>query len=89
MIPGRRQQGCRGSANRERCNGYLMTAYAAVVDSTFYRVRHGFAAINNAITANYQAWERQIHSPRPGQLTRNGAAEIIEIMLRPWLPYSQ
>jgi hypothetical protein len=51
MIPGRRQQGCRGSANRERCNGYLMTAYAAVVDSTFYRVRHGFAAINNAITA--------------------------------------
>ena len=55
MIPGRRQQGCRGSANRERCNGYLMTAYAAVVDSTFYRVRHGFAAINNAITANYRA----------------------------------
>ena len=27
-----------------------MIAYAAVVDSTFYRVRHGFAAINNAIT---------------------------------------
>jgi hypothetical protein len=59
MIPGRRQQGSRGSANRERCNGYLMTAYAAVVDSTFYRVRHGFAAINNAITANYHAHARR------------------------------